>query len=99
MVKAAVLAMNATDCFLHEVNCGETQLNPTGYPCCETGVTLDRWTLTGGSKRGWTALLALVSITFKMLAPVHHYWRVLGGWSFALKGYYENINATNSANA
>ena len=30
MVKSAVLAMNATDDILHEVNCGETALHPEG---------------------------------------------------------------------
>ena len=32
MVKSAVLAMNATDDILHEVNCGETALHPEGKP-------------------------------------------------------------------
>ena len=57
MVKAAVLAMNATNDILHEETCGKTQLSE-GYPCREEGIEVDRWALTGGSKRGWTAWLA-----------------------------------------
>ena len=71
-------------------------------------MTLDRWLLTGGSKRGWTAWLA-AGVDYKrvkVVAPVvlsflnmvenfHHYWRALGGWSFAMKDYYgENITET-----
>jgi PhoPQ-activated pathogenicity-related protein len=53
MVKAAVLAMNATSEIVQQKNCG-VLLNR--YECRNR--PLDRWILTGFSKRGWTAWLA-----------------------------------------
>ena len=103
MVKAAVLAMNATDDILHQEQCNLSITQAA--PCRDVAVTMDRWALIGASKRGWTAWLA-AAIDYhrvKMVAPVvlsflnmvenfHHYWRAWGGWSFAMKDYYyENI--------
>ena len=105
MVKAAVLAMNATEDILHQEECGIGLLNEK-IQC--RSVSLGRWGLIGASKRGWTAWLA-AAVDFhrvKFVAPVvlsflnmvenfHHYWRAWGGWSFAMQDYYyENITAT-----
>ena len=99
MVKAAVLAMNATDDILHQEDCG---IGPSAKKCRTSDVrynlygklksnryfSVNRWALTGGSKRGWTAWLA-AAVDYhrvKLTAPVvlsflnmvenfHHYWR------------------------
>ena len=57
MVKAAVLAMNATSDILNESVCAKTNLSP-GYPCRE--VPVDRWALAGGSKL-WFAEVEILS--------------------------------------
>ena len=65
-----------------------------------TGSKMDKWIVSGASKRGWTSWLvaacdpvrvqAVVPIVFDELnftANIHHHWRAYGGWSFALTDY------------
>ena len=97
MVKAAVLAMNATDDILHQENCGVKKCRSdeirftilvNSHKNQNKLFSVNRWALTGASKRGWTAWLA-AGIDYhrvKLTAPVvlsflnmvenfHHYWR------------------------
>ena len=85
MTKAAVRAMDAVTAFLK---------TPQGG-----GVTVDRFVVAGGSKRGWTTwttaavdrrVIACVPMVIDVLncekALVHH-WRAYGFWAPAIKDY------------
>jgi len=87
MTKAAVRAMDAVTAFMR---------SPQGG-----GVTVDRFVVSGGSKRGWTTwttaavdrrVIAAVPIVIDVLnteqALVHH-WRAYGFWAPAIKDYSE----------
>lgn len=62
--------------------------------------TISKFIVAGASKRGWTTwttgavdnrIIAIVPIVMDALnfhTNVHHFWRALGGWSFALSDYY-----------
>ena len=95
MVKAAFLAMNVTDDILHDetVKCG-----PLGSRtvCRPEEIRVNRWAMTGGSKRGWTTwltaavdrghriklILPAVLSLHNMVKNFHHHWRAYGGWRF-----------------
>ncbi len=88
MTKSAVRAMDAISAFA---------ASPQGG-----GSTVERFVVSGGSKRGWTAwataavdrrVAAVVPIVIDMLninpSFVHH-WRAYGAWSDAVKDYVEH---------
>ncbi|KAH3871994.1 hypothetical protein DPMN_035209 [Dreissena polymorpha] len=64
------------------------------------GVTTDRFLVAGASKRGWTtwtvgavdkrviAIAPMVMDLLDMQNNLHHYYRSLGGWTFAFDDYY-----------
>ncbi|KAH3871998.1 hypothetical protein DPMN_035212 [Dreissena polymorpha] len=66
------------------------------------GETTDRFMVAGGSKRGWTTwtvgavdkrVVAIAPIVMDLLnlqENLHHYYRSLGGWTYAFDDYYEN---------
>ncbi|XP_078691621.1 autocrine proliferation repressor protein A-like isoform X1 [Branchiostoma floridae x Branchiostoma belcheri] len=91
MAKASVRAMDAVQDFVKNM----------------TGTQPDKFMVGGASKRGWTTwataavdkrVFAITPIVFDLLnvqKTLHHYYRVLGGWSFAFKDYYfYNISAS-----
>ena len=90
MVKAAVRAMDATQAFIYQ--CEE---------CGTQGKMPKSFTVFGASKRGWTTwLTGAVDSRVIGIAPIvmdalhfqktlHMWYRSLGGWSFAVKDYYE----------
>ncbi|XP_045213280.2 autocrine proliferation repressor protein A-like [Mercenaria mercenaria] len=69
------------------------------------GTTVDRFLVAGASKRGWTtwtvgavdkrvvAIAPIVMDLLNMQTNLHHYYRALGGWTFAFDDYY-NLNFT-----
>ncbi|MBI3209913.1 MAG: PhoPQ-activated pathogenicity-related family protein [Candidatus Solibacter usitatus] len=88
MTKSAVRAMDTITSVMNTPRAG--------------GVTVDRFVVSGGSKRGWTTwttaavdkrVVAIVPAVIDMLniepSFVHH-WRVYGGWSPAIKDYLDN---------
>ncbi|XP_041363192.1 autocrine proliferation repressor protein A-like [Gigantopelta aegis] len=62
---------------------------------------LDRFYLSGASKRGWTTwtagavdprvkgIVPVVMDLLHMVKNLHHQFRAYGGWTFAFKAYYE----------
>lgn len=89
MVKASLRAMDAVKEF-------------TQQKLPELGTSLDYFTVSGASKRGWTTwLVAAVDPKRVMLAvPIvldainfvkvmHHQYRSYGGWSYALQDYVD----------
>ncbi|MCS7025313.1 MAG: PhoPQ-activated pathogenicity-related family protein [Bryobacteraceae bacterium] len=66
------------------------------------GTKVDRFVVTGGSKRGWTTwttaatdsrVVAIVPAVIDLLniePSFRHHWQVYGAWSPAVKDYYEN---------
>lgn len=94
MVKASVRAMDAMKEFV-------LQKRP------DLGVSLDYFTVSGASKRGWTTWLvgAVDPNRVKAIVPVvldainfvtveHHEYRSYGGWSYALQDYVD-MNITS----
>ncbi|KAG7491228.1 hypothetical protein MATL_G00000740 [Megalops atlanticus] len=91
MTKAAVRAMDTVSDFVLKISAGQRHI--------------DRFTVSGGSKRGWTAWLAaavdprvvsfapIVLDLLNMTPSLHHHFRAYGGWSFAFQSYYE-LNIT-----
>ena len=88
MVKAVVRAMDTISAFLNETR----------------GLTINKYGLSGSSKRGWTTwiagaidprVIAFTPIVMSLLnesANMHHYYRSLGGWPYEFEDYYfENI--------
>jgi PhoPQ-activated pathogenicity-related protein len=85
MTKAAVRAMDAVSAFLK---------SPEGG-----GVTVDRFVVAGGSKRGWTtwttaavdrrviAIMPAVIDTLNTEKAMIHHWRAYGFWAPAVKDY------------
>lgn len=65
------------------------------------GQTVDRFLVAGASKRGWTtwtvgavdnrvvAIAPIVMDLLNMQENLHHYYRSLGGWTFAFNDYYD----------
>ncbi|KAL4239703.1 hypothetical protein ACF0H5_000507 [Mactra antiquata] len=63
-------------------------------------LTVDRFLVAGASKRGWTtwtvgavdkrvvAIAPIVMDLLNMVPNLHHYYRALGGWTFAFDDYY-----------
>jgi len=63
--------------------------------------TITRFGIAGASKRGWTtwttaavdkriyAALPVVMDELNFVKNIHHHYRAYGGWSFALKDYYD----------
>ncbi|XP_035694468.1 autocrine proliferation repressor protein A-like [Branchiostoma floridae] len=91
MTKASVRAMDAVQDFVKN----------------KTGKQPEKFMVGGASKRGWTTwataavdkrVFAMTPIVFDLLnvqKTLHHYYRVLGGWSFAFKDYYfYNLSAS-----
>jgi PhoPQ-activated pathogenicity-related protein len=88
MVKSGVKAMDATQEFLASEAGGRTKL--------------DRWVVSGGSKRGWTAwLVAAVDARVQAVVPLvidalnseaitRHHFEALGAFSTALDDYVEH---------
>eukprot|EP01040_Poterioochromonas_malhamensis_P012466 gene12466-13637_t len=87
MVKASIRAMDAIQEFVR-----------TKLP--ETGATVDYFSVSGASKRGWTTWLvgAVDPNRVKVIVPVvldainfvaveHHQYRSYGGWTYALTDY------------
>ncbi|MCB9768408.1 MAG: PhoPQ-activated pathogenicity [Candidatus Omnitrophica bacterium] len=87
MTKAVVRAMDTVTLFLESEQGG--------------GVTVDKFTIAGGSKRGWTTwttgavdprVVAIAPIVIDMLNVVpsfEHHWRAYGFWSPAVGNYVE----------
>lgn len=85
MTKAAVRAMDAATAFLKTPDGG--------------GLTVDKWVVSGASKRGWTTwTTAIVDKRVVAIAPIVidllnleksfiHHWRVYGFWAPAVKDY------------
>jgi len=85
MTKASVRAMDCTTEFMKNL----------------TGKGPSTFVIAGASKRVWTTwttaavdkrVIAQVPIVMDALnfqANIHHFWRAFGGWTFALKDYYE----------
>eukprot|EP01147_Barroeca_monosierra_P005306 gene5306-7078_t len=90
MTKAAVRCMDATTEFLNK----------------HKSMNVKEFIVAGASKRGWTtwttaavdkrviAAIPIVMDLLNMHENIHHFWRAYGGWSFALKDYYE-LNFTS----
>jgi PhoPQ-activated pathogenicity-related protein len=88
MTKAAVRTMDAVTAFLK---------SPEGG-----GVTVDRYVVAGGSKRGWTTwtagavdqrVAAIIPAVIDMLnieASFQHHWRAYGFWAPAVGDYVEH---------
>ncbi len=88
MTKAAVRAMDATTEFLKSEAGG--------------GVTVDKFVVTGGSKRGWTtwttgivdkrvvAIMPAVIDLLNMTPSFIHHWRAYGFWAPAVSDYVEH---------
>lgn len=89
MVKASVRAMDTMQAFIQ-------QKRP------ELGATLDYFTVSGASKRGWTTWLvgAVDPARVKIIVPIvldainfvtveHHQFRSYGGWTYALSDYVD----------
>lgn len=87
MVKASVRAMDAMKEFVLQK-----------FP--ESGISLDYFSVTGASKRGWTTWLvgAVDPKRVKVIVPIvldainfatimHHQYRIYGGFSYALQDY------------
>jgi len=67
----------------------------------ETPVTMEKFVVAGASKRGWTtwtvasvdervvAAVPIVMDELNFMPNIHHHFRAYGGWSFALKDYYD----------
>jgi len=84
MTKSAVRAMDAVQELVRQ----------------KRGVEVEKFMIAGQSKRGWTVYLtAAVDDRVIALSPAvlsclnnvevtHHYWRSLGGWSFAMIDYW-----------
>lgn len=70
MVKAAFLAMNATDDILHQEMCGP-KLSKT--VCRDKNISMNRWAMTGGSKRGWTTWLTAAVDRGHRIKPGCHF--------------------------
>lgn len=85
MTKAVVRAMDATTEFITKSYNAATQ----------------KFIVAGASKRGWTtwttgavdprvvAIAPIVMDALNFQTNIHHFWRAFGGWTFALKDYYE----------
>ena len=94
MVKSGTQAMTAIQQFL----AGDDGKAPNG----KGGVKVDRFVVSGGSKRAWTTWLvgaidkravAIVPIVINVLdvdATTRHHWEAMGYFSPALKDYVEN---------
>jgi PhoPQ-activated pathogenicity-related protein len=86
MVKIAVRAMDAMQEFVKE----------------KTDHDVDNFMMSGESKRGWTTWLTgavddrVIAIAPAILSCLnlhenfHHYWKSLGGWSFAMFDYWSH---------
>ncbi|EGD73818.1 AprA [Salpingoeca rosetta] len=89
MTKAAVRCMDTTTAFLQKLR----------------GMNVTEYVVAGASKRGWTTwttaavdkrvigAIPIVMDMLNMVPNIHHFWQAYGGWSFALKDYY-NMNFT-----
>ncbi|XP_035673097.1 autocrine proliferation repressor protein A-like [Branchiostoma floridae] len=90
MTKAAVRAMDTVQDFVNRM----------------TGNQPEKFMVAGESKRGWTtwttgavdkrvfAIAPIVMDLLNMKANLHHFYRALGGWTFAFDDYYaENITS------
>jgi len=87
MTKAAVRAMDAVSEFVKK----------------EDGTAVERFVVTGGSKRGWTAWTAaavdkrviaaapVVIDTLNVVRSFIHHYRVYGFWAPAVKDYFEAV--------
>ncbi|CAD5119653.1 DgyrCDS8247 [Dimorphilus gyrociliatus] len=65
-------------------------------------LNIQRYAITGASKRGWTAWMVacvdkraiftipMVMDLLNLLPNMKHHYRALGGWTFAFKPYYEH---------
>lgn len=89
MVKATLRAMDTI-----------TDFTKKKFP--EANYQIDYYTIAGASKRGWTtwdvgvvdpervmAICPIVLDAINFVDVEHHQWRSYGGWSWALKDYYE----------
>ncbi|XP_078610553.1 autocrine proliferation repressor protein A-like isoform X2 [Branchiostoma floridae x Branchiostoma japonicum] len=89
MTKAAVRAMDTVQDFVKKM----------------TGNQPEKFLVAGASKRGWTtwttaavdkrvfAIVPIVMDLLNMQKNLHHFYRALGGWTFAFDDYYD-INIT-----
>lgn len=91
MTKAAVKTMDAVSEFM---------ANPPSDLTIKANLT--KFGVAGASKRGWTTwttgavdnervigIVPIVMDALNFLPNIHHHYRAYGGWSFALKDYYE----------
>jgi len=89
MTKASIKAMDTIETFIANYT------NPTGHVAM-----IDKWIITGASKRGWVSwlvaavapdrCLTLIPVVFDLLnilESFHHMWRAYGGWTFVMKDY------------
>ncbi|KAJ8371360.1 hypothetical protein SKAU_G00113880 [Synaphobranchus kaupii] len=91
MTKACVRGMDTVSDFILKISAGRQRI--------------DRFTVSGGSKRGWVAWLTaavdrrvvsfvpIVLDLLNMTENLHHHFRAYGGWSFAFHSYYD-LNIT-----
>lgn len=88
MTKSAVRAMDAMTALMASTQGG--------------GVKVDKFVVSGGSKRGWTtwttaavdrrvvAIVPAVIDLLNMVPSFNHHWRAYGSWSPAIKDYTDN---------
>ncbi|KAK3579247.1 hypothetical protein CHS0354_033324 [Potamilus streckersoni] len=78
----------------------------TSIAASKVGRTVDKFFVSGASKRGWTtwttgavdkrvvAIAPIVMDLLNMVKNLHHHYQSLGGWTFALSDYYD-VNFTS----
>jgi len=89
MTKSGIKAMDTIETFMADEG------NPTGHV-----VNIEKWIITGASKRGWTtwlvgavapdrvhAMVPIVLDLLNLIPSMHHMWRAYGGWTWAMKDY------------
>jgi PhoPQ-activated pathogenicity-related protein len=74
----------------------------TAVMAAQGGAKVDKFVVSGGSKRGWTTwttaatdsrvvgIVPAVIDLLNMVPSFQHHWQVYGNWSPAIKDYYEN---------